>query len=301
MSAEGGTHSGFVALAGRPNVGKSTLANRLAGRKVAIVSEKPQTTRTTIRAIATRPAGQAVFVDTPGLHRPFHKLGEFMVRAARSSLRAVDLVAWVVDATAGHIHPADRHVGRELAPLEKPVLLVVNKLDRVSREEAEALADRYRELVAYREAYLVSALTGEGVEAFLQGVLAALPPGPLYYDAGVATDQPEAFVIGEFIREKVLEYTREEVPHAVAVVVEALERRETGVLYARAELFVERESQKRILIGEGGQMLRRIGTAARQEAEALFGVRVFLDLHVKVQKGWRDREGALWALGYREE
>jgi GTP-binding protein Era len=279
--------SGFVALAGRPNVGKSTLLNQLLGTKVAITAPVPQTTRTVLRGILHRPDAQVVFIDTPGLHRPRHQLGAFMVEVARRALRDADVVAWVVDASPP-LTEEDRTVAAALRGVRAPVVLAVNKVDRPGADPGRAEAEA-RTLVPLAAAYRLSAVTGEGVEAFLQGLIAHLPAGPAYYPEEMLTDQPEQFLVRELIREQVIHHTREEVPHAVAVEVEEFAERPDGTLYVRATIHVERPSQKKILIGRGGAMLRAIGTAARREVEALLGRRCYLDLWVTVTPDWREK------------
>jgi GTP-binding protein Era len=286
--------SGFVALLGRPNVGKSTLLNAILGRKVAIVTPKPQTTRTRLRGILTTDQAQLILVDTPGIHRPRSKLGEAMVRAAQGAARDVDLLWQVVDLTRDP-GQEDRWVADLLGRVRTPAWLVANKRDAVSDWRQRVAL--YRDLHAYQAIYPISALTGAGVEELLEDALKAIPEGPQLFEEGTVTDQTEDFYIGEVIREKVLELTRDEVPHAVAVVVEEKIRRRPDLLYIRANLYVERESQRGILVGEGGRMLREIGRRARADLEAYFGHQVYLDLWVKAEKGWRDREEWLARFG----
>lgn len=301
MSATGDPpfRSGFVAIMGRPNVGKSTLINRLVGRKVAIVSDKPQTTRNRILGILNGSGYQVIFIDTPGLHRPRHRLGEYMVRVAQATAREVDAILMVVEATSPEPGPGDRR-GIELAAgAGKPVVLVINKSDLVSPADLPTLLENYRSLGDFREALPVSALRGDNVENLTRLVAQLLPPGPMYFPSEMVTDQPEKFVIAEFIREKILHLTHEEIPHSVAVEVSDLETRPGGMVYARILIHVERDSQKAIIIGEGGKRLKDIGRLARQELEALLGSRLFLDVWVKVKKGWRNRPSVLQSLGYR--
>lgn len=282
------THrSGFVALAGRPNVGKSTLLNRLLGTKVAITASVPQTTRTVVRGIVTRPEAQIVFLDTPGIHAPRHRLGEFMVEGARRVLREVDLVAWMVD--AGGVRAEDRVVAEMLRPLRVPVVLVVNKVDGAAARQVEAVAREAQALLPVAGTYRISAQTGLGVDVLGAGLIARLPEGPRYYPEEMLTDQPEQFLIREFIREQAIHHTRQEVPHAVAVEIEEFSERPDGTVYIRATVHVEKPSQKKILIGRGGQKLRAIGAAARPGAETLLGRKVFLDLWVAVTPDWREK------------
>ncbi len=283
------THrSGFVALAGRPNVGKSTLLNRLLGTKVAITAPVPQTTRTVIRGILTRPDAQIIFLDTPGIHAPRHRLGEFMIEGARRALREVDVVGWIVDAAAGFT-PEDRLVAEALRPGRAPVVLVVNKIDRAAPEEAMAVAAEVQASLRVAGTYPIAAQSGEGVEALVQGLIVLLPEGPLYYPEEMQTDQPEQFLVREFIREQAIRHTRQEVPHAVAVEIEEFVARPDGTVYIRATVHVEKPSQKKILIGRGGQRLKTVGQTARAEAERLLERRVYLDLWVAVTPDWREK------------
>ncbi|MBI2468143.1 MAG: GTPase Era [Candidatus Rokubacteria bacterium] len=291
--------SGFVAIVGRPNVGKSTLLNRLLGQKIAIVSPKPQTTRSRITGILTRPGVQIVFVDTPGLHPPRGKLGEFMAASAVQALEGVDGVVFVAEATET---PATLDADA-LAPLEKvavPVLLALNKVDLVpEKRQLLPLLEAYAARYGFRELIPLSATDGTGVDRLEAAILALLPLGPAFYPPDQLTDQPETFFVAETIREKLFLLTRQEVPYASAVRVEELVERESGRLYIRAVIFVEQPSQKAIVIGQGGARLKQIGQAARQELEAFFGVPVYLDLWVQVRRHWRRDDRALRELGYR--
>jgi GTP-binding protein Era len=293
--------SGFLAIVGRPNVGKSTLLNALVGRKVAIVSERPQTTRNRILGILNRPGLQAAFLDTPGLHKPRHRLGEHMVGVARRTLREVDASLLVVAADS-RIGTGDRIVAGFVGEAGRPAILVVNRADLLpggpAGEAAAAAVEAHRRLGDYVAALAVSALYGRNLAALLGEVASRLPAGPRYYPEDVVTDQPEQFVVAEVVREKVLLLTREEVPHAVAVDVEEMERRPQDMVYVRATIYVERDSQKGIMIGQGGSMLREIGRLAREELEALLGSQMYLDLWVKVKPDWRNREASLRGLGY---
>lgn len=292
--------SGFVAIVGRPNVGKSTLLNRLLGQKIAIVSPKPQTTRNRITGIRTRPDSQIVYVDTPGLHQPRGKLGEFMAATAAQALEEVDAVVFVTEATAGGV-ALDEAALAALAEVEAPVLLALNKIDLVpDKRRILPLLEAYAARHPFRELIPISASTGEGVDRLEAVILALLPAGPAFYPPDQLTDQPETFFVAETIREQLFLLTRQEVPYAAAVRVEELVEREGGNrLYVRAVIFVEQPSQKAIVIGEGGAMLKRIGQAARRELEAFFGVPVYLDLWVQVRRHWRRNEAALRELGYR--
>jgi GTPase len=292
--------AGFASLIGRPNVGKSTLFNRLLGQKLAIVSPKPQTTRNRIRGIVTRPAGQMVYVDTPGLHPPRGKLGRFLAATVTQALEEVDVVILVADATA----PVDADAAEAFEALRSvsaPAVLALNKVDLVPDKakllpRLEAYAGRH----PFRALVPLSAKKGTGVDRLEAVTLELLPPGPALYPADTVTDQPETLFVAETIREKLFQTLRQEVPYACAVRVEELvERGPDAPLYIRGEIFVERASQKGIVIGEGGAMLKRVGQAARRELEAFFGVRVFLDLRVRVREDWRQDDRALRELGYQ--
>jgi len=288
--------SGFVAVIGEPNVGKSTLLNYYLGQKVAIVSPRPQTTRDRLLGILTRPDAQVIFIDTPGIHRPQTKLGEYMVETARRAILDADVVLWLVDLST----PPYRRA-REIADLlhEAPeVVLALNKMDLVRPEDVASQAEAYHALLPGAEWMPISAVTGEGCPQLLEVIIAKLPLGPRYFPEEQITDQQERYIAAELVREQVLSYLREEVPHAVAVLVEEFKERHEGLLYISATVYVERETQKAILIGKGGQMLRTIGAAARQEIEKAFGAKVYLELWVKVRKNWRKDERELRRLGY---
>jgi GTP-binding protein Era len=294
-----GHRSGFVAVIGRPNVGKSTLVNQFVGQKVAIVSPKPQTTRSRIMGILTREEAQVIFVDTPGLHRPRHKLGQAMVATATRAIPGADVVLFMVDVS---VPPTDED--RMIAELIQeqtgaPVILVLNKMDLLPPENVKPHTEAYWELAPYHHEWMMTVATQKvNLDKLLDLIVAALPEGPRYYPGDQVTDQTERQIAAELIREQVLRYTRQEVPHAVAVVVEKFKERESGAIYVAATIFVERESQKGIIIGRQGQMLRQIGSAARQEIERMTSGRVYLDLWVKVRKGWRRDERELRRLGY---
>jgi GTP-binding protein Era len=299
-----GFRSGFVTLVGRPNVGKSTLLNQLVGSKVAIVSDRPQTTRTAIRGVRTTPDDQIVFVDTPGIHKPRTPLGERTNERAVATLGEVDVVCLLVEADAP-IGAGDRFVAGLVQQVTTPKLLVVNKIDRAGRAAiAEHLATAARDLGDFDEYVPLSARTGDGIEPLLGEIDSRLPEGPRYYPEGVVTDQPETFVAAELVREKLLAVARDELPHSIAVSVEELEDApdgddpDDGILRLRADISVERDSQKGIVIGRGGGVLKDAGTAARQELEALLGVRVYLEMRVRVERDWQRRAYALDRLGY---
>ncbi len=293
--------SGFVAIVGQPNVGKSTLLNRIIGQKIAIMSSKPQTTRTRIRGVLTNGAGQIVFLDTPGLHTPKHRLGEYMVEIAENSIREVDAVLFVIDAT--HVDSSkDDEILVRLRASANPVILVINKVDAVDKQNILSLIDRYKEKYTFHAIIPLSAKTGDQVDVLVDTVFSLMAEGPQYYPDDMITDHPEQFVMSEFIREKVLRLTREEVPHSVAVFIEHMEKREDhNTLHIHAVIYTERESQKAILIGKGGEMLKKVGTLARRDIEAIFDTKVFLELWVKVKKDWRNRENLLRSFGYDRE
>ncbi len=294
-----GHRSGFVAVIGRPNVGKSTLMNQLLGHKVAIVSPRPQTTRTCIRGILTRPDAQIIFVDTPGLHKPLHKLGEVMVAAAASAIPDADVVLFVVDVSVMPTEE-DQMIARMIRQrTSHPVILVLNKMDLLPPERVKLHTEAYWALVPDHAGWMMTIATeAVNLDKLLDMVIAHLPEGPRYYPGDLITDQTEREIAAELIREQVLRFTREEVPHSVAVVVEEYKERETGGVYIAATIYVEKESQKGILIGAGGQMLRRIGTAAREEIERMVGGKVYLDLWVKVSKNWRRDLRRVRRMGY---
>ena len=299
--------SGFVTLVGRPNVGKSTLLNRLVGSKVAIVSDRPQTTRTAIRGVRTTPGDQIVFVDTPGIHKPRTPLGERTNERAVATLGEVDVVCLLVEADAP-IGAGDRFVAGLVQQVPTPKLLVVNKIDRAGKPAiVEHLAIAARDLGDF-DAYLpLSARTGDGIAALLGEIESRLPEGPRYYPEGTVTDQPETFVAAELVREKLLAVARDELPHSITVSVEEIEDipdadadadDPDSILRLRADISVERDSQKGIVIGRGGRVLKDAGTAARQELEALLGVHVYLETRVRVERDWQRRPHALDRLGY---
>lgn len=298
MEGEEGFRSGFAGIVGRPNVGKSTLINNLVHKKLAITSDKPQTTRNKIRCILTREDAQIIFVDTPGFHKPRDALGERLNKAVRETLNEVDVVVFMLDGTQT-IGKGDLFIAGELSQLKTPVIAVVNKIDRLEPDRLEAQIEVVRNLGDYVDIIPLSAKTGENVHALIEKIVEILPPGPKYYPDDMVTDQPLPFVVAELIREKVLMLTREEVPHSVAVVVEEIEKREDKDLVdIEATIYVERDSQKGIIIGKGGRMLKEIGTLAREEIEALLGEQVFLHLMVKVEKDWSKHPHLVKRMGY---
>ena len=287
--------SGFVTLVGRPNVGKSTLLNRVLNQKVSIVSDKPQTTRNQIRGVLTRDDTQIVFLDTPGIHRPRTRLGERLNRRALETLAEVDVICHLIEANAP-FGRGDQFVSEMIFAAETPKILVLNKVDLARPAQiAGQLASVRQDYDAYVP---LSARKGGGVDALVAEITERLPDGPQYYPDGMVTDQPEAFVVGEIVREKLLQITREEVPHSIAVVVDSIEERDDGLLAIHAVVLVERDSQKGIVIGKGGEVLKRVGTRAREELEALLGTKVFLETQVKVERDWQKRDHALDRLGF---
>lgn len=288
--------SGFVALVGRPNVGKSTLLNKAVGQKITITSDKPQTTRNQLRGILTGPNYQIIWVDTPGLHRPLHQLGAKMVKTAQEALAQVDLVLWVLDAAAG-FKPSDQKVAEILSEIKQPLLVVWNKID-LRTDNQENLVE-LRE-VHPRKVLQVSAKTGSGIPELISAVVAELPEGPAYYPPEMVTDHPERFIVAEYIREQVLNHTEEEIPHSVAIQIDEFTERPNGQVYIESTIYVERDSQKGIIIGAKGSRLKAIGAAARVEIEALLDAPVYLNLWVKVRKNWRNNEKNLQEFGYGE-
>lgn len=289
--------SGFVAVIGRPNVGKSTLINSLIGQKVVIMSDKPQTTRNRIMCVLTQDDAQILFLDTPGIHKPKHRLGEFMVKAAENTLREVDLILFVVDASEG-LGAGEEYILERLTKVDTPVLLVVNKVDKLTREALFPVIQEYAAKREFESVIPISALQKDNLDCLVQEIKKRLPEGPHYFPEDMVTDQPERLVIAELIREKVLHATREEIPHAIAVDIEEIKQRPNEDVYVRAVIYVERDSQKGIVIGARGALLKEIGKLARLDIERLLGSKIFLDLWVKVKKDWRNKEGSLRSFGY---
>ena len=288
--------SGYVSFSGRPNVGKSTLLNVVLGQKIAIVADRQQTTRNRILGIKNYPGAQIIFVDTPGMHKPRHELGSIMVRTAREALMEMDLVVFVVEP---HSIDKDRPIIESFKNLDKPVILLLNKIDKVKKPEILTLIDAYRNIFPFKEIIPVSAVKHDGVDLFLEKVLEYLPYGPQYYSDDLVTDQMERFMVSEIIREKIVNSTSEEIPHSVAVEVINWTEKKDGLLVIGANIYVEREGQKGIIIGSKGKMLKHVGTMARSDIEKLLDAKIFLELWVKVKKGWRDDKKMLNELGYR--
>jgi GTP-binding protein Era len=287
--------AGFVAVVGRPNVGKSTLVNRLVGQKVAIVSDKPQTTRNRILAVVNRPGAQVVLLDTPGIHKPMHEMNRRMVQTATRSISQGDFVLWLVEVTE-RPGPGDRFVHGLLARAGRPVVLVLNKIDVVSKPRILPAIDLWSRFAEFEAIVPASALKGENLDRLEQVILEHLPEGPALYPEDFLTDLPERFFVAEMIRERILHHTRQEIPYVTGVVIESF-KEEPGLVRIQAAVLVERENQKGILIGRGGSMLKTVGSEAREQIEALLGTRVFLGLFVKVREKWRENEKVLGEMG----
>ncbi len=298
-----GFRSGFVTIIGRPNVGKSTLMNYIIGQKIAITSNKPQTTRNRIQTVYTdMEKGQIVFLDTPGIHKAKNKLGEYMVNTARKTLQDVDAVLWLVE-PSNFVGAGERHIAEVLKKTDVPVILVINKIDTLARkEELLSFIDTYRRVYDFAEIVPASALTGKNVEDVIDMIFKYLPYGPMFYDEDTVTDQPERQIAAEIIREKALHALDEEVPHGIAVVIDKMkQRRGQKIMDIEAVIICERESHKGIIIGKGGAMLKKIGTNARFEIEKMLEEKVNLKLWVKVRKNWRDSDSLMKNFGYKEE
>ena len=290
--------SGFAALIGRPNVGKSTLMNRLIGQKIAITSSKPQTTRNRIQTVYTSEEGQIVFLDTPGIHKAKNKLGDYMVNVAEHTVRDVDVVLWLVEPTT-YIGAGERHIIELLKKCTTPVILVINKTDTVKKEEVLLFIDTYRKEMEFAEIVPVSALKGDNTDELISCIMKYLPYGPAFYDEDVITDQPERQIVAELVREKALRCLEDEIPHGIAVAVESMKYRKR-IVDIEATIICERESHKGIIIGKQGSMLKRIGTSARMDIEEMLESQVNLKLWVKVKKDWRDSDFLLKNFGYRQ-
>lgn len=293
--------SGFVTLVGRPNVGKSTLMNRIIGQKIAITSNKPQTTRNRIQTVYHDDRGQIVFLDTPGIHKAKNKLGEFMVNAAESTFKEVDLVLWLVEATT-YIGQGERHIAQELKKSSAPVILVMNKIDKVRKDELLECMNAYKDILDFAEMVPVSAQNGENVDDLIETMFSYLEEGPQFYDEDTITDQPVRQIVAELIREKALRLLQDEIPHGIAVSTDSMKERPGKNLFydIDATIVCERDSHKGIIIGKQGAMLKRIGTAARKEIEDFLEAKVNLKLWVKVKKDWRDSDFLLKNFGFKE-
>lgn len=292
--------SGFVAIVGRPNVGKSTLLNHILNQKVSIISPKPQTTRNQVRGIYTTDTEQIIFIDTPGIHKPKHQLGEYMNKESLSTFRDVELILWIVDATED-FGGGDEYLIKQFKDIETPIFLVVNKIDIVkNKQKLMENIIKYTESFEFTEVYYISALKGENTDKLLDAIKNYLEDGPMYYPADQVSDYPEQFIISELIREKVLYLTREEVPHSIAVVVDQMMQDEENpnLMNIHATIYVERQSQKKIIIGNRGEMIKNIGSLARKEIVMLLGQKIFLELWVKIEPDWRNKINQLRRMGY---
>lgn len=292
--------SGFVTLIGRPNVGKSTLMNRLIGQKIAITSNKPQTTRNRIQTVYTCDEGQIIFLDTPGIHKAKNKLGEYMVSVAECTLKEVDVILWLVEPST-FIGAGEQHIAEQLRSVKTSVFLVINKIDTVEKAEILKFIAAYKDIVDFAEIIPVSALKGENTDDLLQAMMKYLPTGPQYYDEDTITDQPERQIVAEMIREKALRNLSDEIPHGIAVAIDRMhERPNGGIIDIDATIVCERNSHKGIIIGKQGAMLKKIGSQARADMEALLDCKVNLKLWVKVKKDWRDSDFLIKNFGYRK-
>ncbi|HWO77681.1 MAG TPA: GTPase Era [Bacillus sp. (in: firmicutes)] len=296
-----GYKSGFISIIGRPNVGKSTLLNRIIGQKIAIMSDKPQTTRNKVQGVLTLNDAQMIFIDTPGIHVPKHKLGDFMMKVATNALKEVDLVLFMVNVTEG-FGKGEQMILEKLQGIKTPVFLVVNKIDQVHPDDLLTFIEGYQKRFDFAEIIPVSALQGQNVDRLLEVIKETLPEGPQYYPADQVTDHPERFIISELIREKALHLTREEVPHSIAVTIDKISKDpDKDLIHVMATIVVERDSQKGIIIGKRGSMLKEIGQRARVDIENLLGSKVYLELWAKVQKDWRNKALHLRDFGFRED
>lgn len=290
--------SGFAALIGRPNVGKSTLMNRLIGQKIAITSSKPQTTRNRIQTVYTGDMGQIIFLDTPGIHKAKNKLGEYMVNVAENTLKDVNVILWLVEAS-DYIGAGEKHIAEVLKNIDTPVILVINKIDKVKKEEILTFINAYKDIHDFAEIIPLSALKGENTETLIPEIFKYLDEGPMYYDEDTITDQPERQITAEIIREKALRNLNDEIPHGIAVAIDIMrERKNTRLMDIEATIICERNSHKGIIIGKNGSMLKTIGSEARKDIEAMLGIKVNLKLWVKVKKDWRDSDFLLNNFGY---
>lgn len=297
-----GFKSGFISIIGRPNVGKSTFLNRVIGQKIAIMSDKPQTTRNKVQGVYTQHDSQMIFIDTPGIHKPKHKLGEFMLKTAKNTLREVDLIMFMVNAEQ-ELGKGDEFIMELLEGTKTPVFLIINKIDQVHPDALVSIIEGYKERYDFAEIVPISALQGNNVDNLLVTIEKYLPEGPQYYPSDQVTDHPERFIISELIREKVLHLTREEIPHSIAVVIDKIkpDEEKENMIRVQATIMVERDSQKGIVIGKRGALLKEIGTRARKDIEMLLGSKVYLELWVKVQKDWRNKSTHLRDFGFRED
>ena len=298
MNTNANFKSGFVTLIGRPNVGKSTLMNRLIGQKIAITSNKPQTTRNRIQTVYTDERGQIVFLDTPGIHKAKNKLGEYMVNVAERTLKEVDVVLWLVEPST-FIGAGEQHIAAQLKTIKTPIVLVINKVDTVKKEDVLKFIYAYKDICEFADIVPVSALKGQNTDTVLEVIFKYLPYGPAFYDEDTVTDQPQRQIVAEMIREKALRCLDEEIPHGIAVTIEKMKIRPNGqVVDIEATIVCERDSHKGIIIGKGGAMLKKIGSAARFEIERMMEMKANLQIWVKVRKDWRDSDLFIKNFGY---
>ncbi|MCA0147563.1 MULTISPECIES: GTPase Era [Rossellomorea] len=293
--------SGFISIIGRPNVGKSTFLNRVIGQKIAIMSDKPQTTRNKVQGVYTTDDAQMIFIDTPGIHKPKHKLGDFMMKIAQNTLKEVDVILFMVNVEEG-LGKGDHFIIEKLKGVKTPVYLILNKIDQIHPDALLPMIQQYNDLFPFAATVPISALEGNNVDQLLQLLKDQLPEGPQFYPADQITDHPERFIVSELIREKVLHLTREEIPHSIAVVIDKMERKEEkDLIDVIATIIVERDSQKGIVIGKQGSMLKEVGKRSRVDIENLLGSKVYLELWVKVQKDWRNRSANLRDFGFSDD
>lgn len=301
MNNEQGHKSGFISIIGRPNVGKSTFLNRVIGQKIAIMSDKPQTTRNKVQGVLTTDDAQFIFIDTPGIHKPKHKLGDFMMKVAQNTLKEVDAIIFMVNAEEG-FGKGEEFILEKFQTVNTPIILVINKIDLIHPDQLLPIMDSYKEKYDFSDIVPISALEGNNVDNLLKQIKNYLPEGPQYYPADQVTDHPERFIISELIREKALHLTREEIPHSLAVLIDKIERQgDKDIIHVMATIIVERDSQKGIVIGKQGKMLKEVGKRARVDIENLLGTKVYLELWVKVQKDWRNKMSQLRDFGFRED
>lgn len=292
--------SGFVAIIGRPNVGKSTFMNKVLGQKVAIMSDKAQTTRNKVQGVLTTEQSQIIFIDTPGIHKPKHMLGDYMMKVAKNTLREVDAIMFMVN-VEDSIGRGDEFIIELLKNNRTPIFLVLNKIDKIHPDELIKEIEKYKDLLPFAEIVPISALQGNNVDHLVQVIEGYMPEGPMYYPKDQISDHPEEFIVAELIREKALHLTSQEIPHAIGVQVEKMVKESEERVHIEATIYIERESQKGIIIGKQGSMLKKIGQMARKDIEMLLGSKVYLELWVKVQKDWRNKPNFIRQIGYRED
>lgn len=292
--------SGFVSIIGRPNVGKSTFMNKVLGQKIAIMSDKPQTTRNKIQGVYTTDDSQMIFIDTPGIHKPKHQLGEHMMKVARNTLRETEVILFLVNVSE-ELGRGDEFIIDMLQNTKTPIVLVMNKIDLVHPDKLIQQIEVYKDKLEFSDIVPISALQGNNIEKLLEVIEGYLPEGPMYYPADRVTDHPEHFIVSELIREKALHLTSQEIPHAIGVEIDRMKADEKGTVHVSATIYVERNSQKGMVIGKNGKMLKEIGKLARADIENLLGSKVFLEVWVKVQKDWRNKTQFIRSLGYKDE